>query len=100
MGGKAGRREAIDQQAALRAAFDALQASMGNVVSQVTEFMGRAAKDAARAQSERSNIERREKKKDGETSMTVDQYRAHILAGGQAIPEMEDMLRANAGIVQ
>ncbi len=93
LGSQAGRRAAFDSIAHLRTGYEALTASHGNTVDQVREFMERAASAAQRTASERSNIDRRNARKDAATpAMSEADYIAHLTGGGAAIPEVEAAL--------
>ncbi len=92
LGSQAGRRAAFDSIAHLRTGYEQLQTSHGNTVDSVREYMERAASAAQRTASERSNIDRRNARKDAAPDMSEADYISHLSGGGAAIPEVEAAL--------
>ena len=93
LGSQAGRRAANDQTAQLRTGVEQLTLSHGSTVDSVREYMERAASQAQRTASERSNIERRSRREqDAAPAMTEADYLAHLNKGGGALPEVERAL--------
>ncbi len=92
LGHLAGRRAAITAESELLSKFGALQASMGNVASQCSEYMERANVAVQRVSSERSNIARRTKRDDEPVVMSEADYLSHLNKGGGALPEVERAL--------
>ncbi len=91
LGSQAGQRAALDAHAGVLARFDALQAAMGGVATQVAEDMQRAASARNRATSAESNTRRRQSQPDV-PAMTEADYVAHLSKGGASIPEVEKAL--------